>query len=248
MKVIIVDDEEQVRESLTQLLDIYCSDVDIVGSYSTLHEGLISIKQKKPDVVLLDIEIGKENGFDIFKHFAHPDFKVVFITAYQNYAVQAFRFSAMDYLLKPVDPDLLVAALNKAVDKIEQEKLSLKIEGFLGNLSGNKKANKKVVLKTTDNIHVVNLGDILYCEADRSYTSFFLNDKSRIVVSTTLGEYEELFEAYDFIRVHQSFLVNLDYVKRFEKSDGGKLILKNEAHVPVSNRKKETLLQRLAQL
>jgi two-component system LytT family response regulator len=158
------------------------------------------------------------------KNFPSPAFKVIFITAYQEYAIQAFRFSALDYLLKPVDPDLLSQALKKAHDAIDREKVSLKIESFLYNMDDLSKGKKKVILKTADNIHVVSMQDIMYCEADRSYTHFYLADKTRIMVSTTLGDYEEMFTEHGFLRIHQSYLLNVSYIKRYEKGEGGKAV------------------------
>ena len=248
LKIILVDDEENVREALEQLIQLYHPNFTICASCSSISSATEAIKQHQPDVLLLDIEIGNESGFDIFKHFSQPNFRVIFITAYQDYAVQAFRFSALDYLLKPVDPILLEAALKKASDAIDHEKITLKIDSFLHNMSGLTKDSKKIVLKTSDTIHLVKLRDIIYCEADRSYTTFYLADKSRILVSTTMGEYEELFSDFGFFRIHQSFLLNLDFFKRYEKGDGGKAILTDNMSLPVATRKKDQLLQHLANL
>ncbi|MGZ3885041.1 MAG: LytR/AlgR family response regulator transcription factor, partial [Bacteroidia bacterium] len=179
-------------------------------------------------------------------HFPSPRFKVIFITAYQHYAVQAFRFAALDYILKPADPEVLSQALKKAVDNIDRERLSVKIDSFLNNMDS--KQSKKVVLKTADNIHVISLQEILYCEADRSYTIFYLADKSRIMVSNTLGQYEELFGDYGFLRIHQSYLLNVSYIRRYEKGDGGKIILSDNISLPVATRKKDQLLQLLSRL
>ena len=248
LKVILVDDEENVREALSAMLDLYHPEVELKASCSSVSSAILEIEKHKPDVVLLDIEIGNENGFDLFKHFSKPTFKVIFITAFQQFALQAFRFAALDYILKPVDPDLLSDALKKATASIDSEKLNLKIDSFLHNMESGSKEKKKIILKTAENIHVVNLSDILYCEADRSYTNFYLVDKSRIMVSNTMGDYEELFKEYNFLRIHQSYLLNLDYLKRFEKSEGGKAILKDNTSLPVATRKKEQLLHRLANL
>lgn len=246
LKIIIVDDEENVREALEQLIHLYHSDITICASCNSLSSAVLAIKQYQPDILLLDVEIGVENGFDIFKHFPEPDFRAIFITAYQQYAVQAFRFAAIDYLLKPVDPDLLNDALKKSGDVIDRKKIALKINSFLHNMNDISKDFKRIILKTADSVHLVNLRDIMYCEADRSYTNFYLDDKSRIMVSHTMGEYEELFSGYGFFRIHQSYLLNLNYFKRYEKGDGGKAILKDNTALPVATRKKDQLLQLLA--
>jgi two-component system, LytTR family, response regulator len=248
MKLFIIDDEDHVRASITTMLNLYYKNAEIVGSCSSINTAVPLIHERQPDVVMLDVEVGKESGFDLFNYFSQPNFKIIFITAYQHYALQAFRFSALDYLLKPIEPDLMVAALEKAKHTLDSESLTLKISSFLSHIDSPKKQTKKIVLKTAESVFVVNITDIIYCEADRSYTSFYLVDKSRIVVSTSLGEYEDLLVDFNFLRVHQSYLANLEYVKRYEKHDGGRLIFKNEAAVPVATRKREVLLQQLSKL
>ena len=243
LKVAIIDDEEHVREALTNMLKLYLNSLEWVESFSTVDSAVNFIKHHKIDVLLLDINVGKENGFSIFKHFPTPDFKVIFVTAYQQYAIEAFRFSAIDYLLKPVDPDKLVEAVGRANDLIDKEKMFLKIDSLLHNLNIQQKTKKKMVLKTSDSIHVVNPEEIMYCEADGSYTRFHLADGSRIMVTKTLGAYEEVLETGNFLRIHQTYLLNLDYLKRFDKAEGGRVILKDGTSLPVASRKKEQLLQ-----
>lgn len=248
LKLILIDDEERVRQAIAQLLELYHPECEIVASCSSLSSAIAIIRQNPPDAVLVDVEIGHENGFDIFKAFPKPAFKVIFITAYQQYAIQAFRFAALDYLLKPIQAELLAETLKRADDELQREKLNLRLDAFLHNISSPPKAGKKIVLKTTGSIHLVELKDIMYCEADRGYTNFYLADKSRIMVSTTLGEYEELFEACGYCRIHQSYLLNLTYFKRYDKADGGMAILKDNTSLPVATRKKEQLLQKLSEL
>ncbi len=248
LKLLIADDEQNVREALSRMVALYNANIKLVAATDSVSTTINAIKEHEPDLVLLDIEMKEGSGFDVLRHFPAPSFKVIFITAFQQHAVQAFRFSALDYLLKPVDPELLSEALTKAVDSLDREKLSLKIESFMFNMDTMSKGMKKIILKTANNIHVVNLHDIVYCEADRSYTNFYLADKSRIMVSSTLGHYEDMFENYGFLRIHASFLVNIDYVKRYEKGEGGRVILTTDAHLPVAARKKEHLLQLLARL
>ena len=248
MKILIADDEKNVREALAEMIQLYCSDVTIVASTHNVSTTIESINKHHPDVILLDIDLKDGTGFDVLKQYKTPTFKVVFITAFQQYALEAFRFSAMDYLLKPVDPDLFVQAINKVSETIDKEKLSLKIESFLYNMDAISKGDKKIILKTSDNIHVVNVKDIMYCEADHSYTNFYLADRSRIMVSKTLGEYDELLSAHNFIRIHQSYLLNINYIKRYEKGDGGTIILTDDTPLPVATRKKEQLMQFLSKL
>jgi two-component system LytT family response regulator len=244
-KVLIVDDEQHVIEALTNIIKTYTSDFEIAATCYSLQSAKENILKHQPDIVLLDVEIGNETGMDIAKYFPHPPFKLIFITAHQNYAVSAFRLSAVDYLLKPVDPDLLIEALEKAKNSIAAELISSKLDHLLHNTSLNNKKDKKVVLKTSDNMHVLSLADIVYCKAERNYTKFYLSDKNNILVSVALGEYEDIFNAFGFIRIHQSYLLNIDYIKRYEKTDGGSVILKDGSSLPVATRKKDSLITML---
>lgn len=248
LKLLIADDEINVRESLELLVKMYCPDIEIVAMTDSVSATVKAIQFHKPHIVLLDIEMKEGTGFDVLKNFSAPTFKVVFITAHQEFALKAFRFSALDYLLKPVDPDELVEAITKAVGIIEKEKISMKIDSFFENMEQMSKGMKKIVIRTAEDIHVVQLQDIMYCEADRSYTIFNLKDNKRILVSTTLGEYEEMLQEYNFLRIHQSYLVNINFIKRYEKSDGGKVVLTNDVKIPVATRKKDHLLQLLNKL
>lgn len=246
LKLLIADDEKNVREGLSHIINTLDPEILVLKGTDSVSSTIKSINEQQPDVVLLDIEMKEGTGFDVLKHFPSPKFKVIFITAFQQYAIEAFRFSAIDYILKPVDPDRLMETITRTSDIIEREKISLQIESLFYNLSQNGKKLKKVVLRTTNALHVVNTEDILYCEADRSYTTFYLLDKTRIMVSNTLGHYEEMFDATTFLRVHASFLVNMNYIKRYEKGDGGRLVLQGEIEIPVSKSKKDYLLQLLS--
>ncbi len=248
LKIIIVDDEANVREAIGQMLKLFSEDTQLIGSYSNIAAAVKAIREDKPHIVLLDIEIGQDNGFDVLKHFPNPGFKVIFITGYQQYAVQAFRFAALDYLLKPVDPDQLSDAIKKAFDAVDREKFSLKIDSFIHNMGSMAHKAKKIVLRTADNMHIVNLNDIMYCESERSYTTFFMADKTKVMVSQTLGDYEDMFNDYGFMRIHKSYLINLQFIKRYEKGDGGTVILNGNISLPVATRKKEQLMELLAKL
>jgi two-component system LytT family response regulator len=247
LKVIIADDIKDIRESISKSLAKHCPNVQLVASTSSVEETTAAIKQHNPDIVLLDIEMKDGTGFDVVKNFHNPSFKIIFITAYQQYSLEAFQFSALDYILKPVDPEHLVKAINKANDVVDREKLMLKIDSFLYNMKEASKGPKKIVLKTSDTIHVVALNEIVYAEADHRYTSFYLMDSTRIVVTKTLGGYEELFANHNFLRIHQTYLINIDYIKRYNKQ-GGSVLLVNDITLPVAVRKKDQLLQALSSL
>lgn len=247
LKAIIVDDEEEVRNALQGLISFYHPEVKICALCGTVDEALTQIDEHDPGILFLDVEIGDELGFDILKKVQHSGFDVIFITAHHQYAVEAFRFSALDYLLKPVDPDLLAGAVRKASERADGNSLSLKINTFLHNMK-HAGESKKIVLKTVDTVYLVNLCDIMYCVADRSYTTFYMSDNTRITVSNTMGDYEELFKGHGFFRIHQSYLINLRYFRHYEKKDGGRAVMKNNEALPVATRKKDTLIQLLSTL
>lgn len=246
LKAILIDDEAHALEALGQLLELYHPALTVAASCNTMPAAVQAIQLHKPDLILLDIDLGQESGFDLFKHFPNPAFSIIFITAHNHYAVQAFRFAALDYLMKPVSSALLAEAIEKATHAAHLGQISLKIDSFFHNKQHDKKAGKRIILNTAEKIHLVALEEIMYCEADRGYTVFYLADNSRIVVSKTMGDYEELFTGHDFFRIHQSYLLNLNYFKAYEKADGGKAVLKNGMGLPVATRKKDLLLQNLA--
>jgi len=248
VKAVLVDDESGSREVLRGLLQRYFPGIVIAGEADHAQQAYELILEVQPQLVFLDIQMPRGDGFSLLRRFEAVPFEVIFVTSYDQYAINAIRFNALDYLLKPVDPDQLSEALTRAADSLDREKMSLKIESFLFNMDNLAKGQKKIVLKTSSNIHIVNLQDVVYCEADRSYTNFYLADKSRIMVSSTLGQYEEMFEGYGFLRIHASYLVNIDFVKRYEKGEGGRVILAGDIELPVAARKKEYLLQLLSRL
>lgn len=248
MKILIADDEKNVREALAEMIRLFAVNMEIVACADSVATAIEGINKYQPDVVLLDIDLVDGSGFDVLKYYQNPTFKVIFITAFQEYAIEAFRFSAMDYLLKPVDPKLLENALMKVESSAEKDKISLKVASFMHNMDTLSRNAKKVILKTSDSVYVVNVKDIMFCEADRTYTTFFLSDKSKIVVSRALGEFDELFSSYGFLRIHQSFLLNIDFVKRYDKGSGGTVVLTDNTSLPVATRKKDLLLQFLSKL
>jgi two-component system LytT family response regulator len=245
IKLIIADDADAVRDSLSDLVNSYCPNAKLVACTDSVLSTIKAIKEHEPDAILLDVEMKDGTGFDVLKYFQSPSFKVIFVTAYSQYALEAFNFSALDYLMKPVDGEKLSKAITKAIDAVDTQRLATKIDAFLHNLVPDSK--KKIILKTTENVHVVNVSDIVYCEADHSYTNFFLVDGTRIMVSITLGDYEEMLQSHKFIRIHQSFLVNINYLKTFNKVDNTALLSTGKS-LSVSARKRDHLLQILGSL
>ena len=241
IQVIIVDDEKLIREMIAGILETKCPDITIVAEADGVESAYQLIQQHKPDLVLLDIKMSDGTGFDLLEKLDTINFKVVFVTAYEEYAIKAFEYSAIDYVVKPFNPENLVQAIKKAEHSIQAE-LSLKLNTLLSNLSTPSHDNKKLVLKTSDNIHIINVNNIIRLESDQNYSIFHIVDGRKIMVSKTLGEYDELLAQDDFFRVHKSHLINLKQIKRYEKANGGSLVMNNDSYVPVASRKKDQLL------
>jgi two-component system LytT family response regulator len=242
LRTIIIDDEAHMRQSLETLLKANCPNVKIVSKADSVISGVESIEKLHPDLVLLDIKMDDGTGFDLLDQLPSIDFKVIFITAYDEFAIQAIKFSALDYLLKPVDVDDLVHSIGKAENMILKE-LKIKLNVLEDNLQTDDGLKKKIILKTFDNIHLVKVRDIIYCESDINYTRFHLIDGQEIIISVTLKEYDDMLSKSGFFRVHKSYLVNLSHIERFEKREGGSVILTNSHKVPVASRKREHLLE-----
>ncbi len=240
-RTLIIDDETHVRETLTSLLQDYCPQVKIVGEANSVASGIKAIREKSPELVLLDIKMDDGTGFDLLEHFDNITFKIIFITAYEQHALEAFKFSAVDYILKPVNPDKLADAVKRA-EKLVQQTFNTQLGALRENLAPESKKSKKIVLKTLDNIYLLNTNDIIQCEADSSYTVVETIEDEKIVVSKVLKEYDELLSGYGFFRVHRSHLVNLQHIKRFEKQEGGYVVMTNNNKIPVSSRSRERLL------
>ena len=244
LRTIIIDDEESVRRTLEKLLKRDCQNVKLVAEADGVNSGVETIKKYHPDLILLDIKMDDGTGFDLLKQLEPVDFKVIFITAYDQYAIKAIKFSALDYLLKPVDPEDLIEAVNKA-EKMVMHELNRQLDTLEANMLTQDKSKKKIILKTFDNIHLVKLNDIVYCESNDNYTNFHLLNNKKILVSNTLKEYDEMLSEFGFFRAHKSYLINLIHIDRFEKADGGTIVLINEIKLPVASRKKEQLLEML---
>jgi len=242
IKAIIIDDEKRARETIRSLVELYCKNIIIVAEAENIVQAETEITKNNPDLIFLDISMPGGNGFDLLKKYRTLPFKVIFITAHNEHAIKAFKFSALDYILKPINPDELIAAVDKAESLIEKENVNQRLDIFMSNMESKTMDAKKIVLKTSDNIHIINVNDIVRCEADRNYSSFFLTNGKTILVSNTLKDYDELLSSFRFFRAHQSHLVNLNHIERYEKKDGGCLIMKDGSTVPVSVRKKEELL------
>jgi len=245
IKAVIVDDESCFREMVSTLLGDYFPDVEVVAFAEGVDDAVAAVEQYRPALLFLDIEIKGGTGFHVLQRLKYKDFKLIFITAFNEFAIQAIKFSAIDYILKPINEFEFKAGVEKALSGIGND-TPLQSENLLFNYADVN--HKKLVLRTAQEIHVVKLADLVRCEADNAYTTFILVSGEKIVVSKGLGEYAEMLSGYGFVRPHQSHLVNIDYIRKFDKSEGGRLVLKDRTSVPVSTRHKNRLLETLGKL
>ncbi|HOW26296.1 MAG TPA: LytTR family DNA-binding domain-containing protein [Bacteroidales bacterium] len=247
LRTLIIDDEAHIRDSLSKILAKRCPQVTVTGEAQDVRSGRSAIQELHPDLVLLDIQMTDGTGFDLLYSLPSIDFRIIFVTAYDQYAIQAIKFSAVDYLLKPVNPEELEEAVGKA-DQVIQKQFNLQMKALEENLKAVPRQRKKLILKTTENIHLVDLPDIVSCESADNYTVVHLQGGERIMVSKTLKEYDELLSDCGFFRVHKSFLINVGHIKRFEKQDGGQIVLTNDIKIPVASRKRDELLEMLERM
>ena len=239
MKAIIVEDKEYIRKGLLNLLAIIDADVEVIGECESVQEAVIVAKTCKPELVFLDINLTDGTAFDFLDHLESIDFKIIFITAYEEYALKALKIGAVDYLLKPVDVEELKTALQKVakITASDQKHQIAKAKQVFNN-EGN-----HIILSFHDSYQVINLDELIYCESDKGYTTFYCSDGNKHLVSKTLKDFEERLLEANFQRPHQSFMINMKFVDKYDKS--GTIYLKNGTKIPVSSRKKETFLSSL---
>jgi two-component system LytT family response regulator len=242
IKIFIVDDERRARLSLAHVIRLHYPEAEICGEAGSIREAEGSVRRQDPDVLLLDIKMSDGNGFDLLERMMPFKFKVIFVTAYNQFAIRAFRYHAIHYLVKPVVPAELVSALNQARQLMQTEQENQKLRSLLSDL---KKEEGKIVLKTQEATYILPVNEIIRCEADRNYTRFFLLNKKNILVSGGLKEYEEMLKQYKFIRPHHSHLVNPSFILRLDKKNSGILILKDGSEIPVSTRKHSEIVQQI---
>lgn len=242
LKAVIVEDEKSSRDTLKGYLQKYCSDIIVVGEAENARRGVEEIEKQQPDIVFLDVEMPFGNAFDVLEQVESHNFETIFITAYDNYAVKALNFSASYYMLKPIDIDELVEAVNRVVEKKRTNEHALRTKVLIENLKIENKQLQKIILPLIDGFQVVKVGDIVRLQAQDNFTYFHFFDKTKQLVCRTLKFYEEVLSELDFIRVHKSHLINLQYVKRYKKGKGGQVMLADGSEVEVSqNRKAEFL-------
>lgn len=243
MKAVIVEDEMHNREALKNLLVEFCNDVTVVGVAGSVPEAILVINQTRPDVIFLDIELQTGTGFDVLAQLTDSNPEVIFTTAFEHYAIKAIKFSSLDYLLKPIDMEELQNAVAKARARKHESVHKQQLEVLLANLNAN--TLKKICLATADRIEFVRVEDIIMCEANGSYTNVYLKDHRKILVSKHLKEYETLLADERFMRVHNSFLINLNEVKQFVKSEGGYILMNDNRQVSISPKRRDEFFARM---
>lgn len=244
LRAVLIDDVAAARQTLQADLAAYCPDVAVVGEAEGVVSGAKALRQLTPDLVFLDIQMQDGTGFDLLEVMGATPFRVIFTTAHDGFAIKAFRFAAIDYLLKPVDPDELMEAVAKVRDLSPTQPEH--VQALLGNVQ--ERQHSRLALHTMDKIHVVHIRDILRCESSANYTIFHFADQRQLLVTKTLKEFDQLLSNHGFLRVHQSHLVNVEYIKEFVKADGGYLRLRDHSEVPVSSRKRSQVMQMLSAL
>jgi two-component system LytT family response regulator len=242
LKAILLEDEQLSRETLRNYLVKYCPDINIIAEAANIIEGRQLIDRHKPDLVFLDVEMPFGNAFDLLEQFDEITFETIFVTAYSNYAIQALNLSAAYYLLKPIDIDELVKAVNKIKETVENNKNLIHTRILIENVKIENKQLHKIVLPLIDGFEVVKVNEIVRCEANDNFTVFHLTNNRKVMICRTLKYYEDLLTAYDFIRVHKSHLLNFQYIKQYKKGKGGQVIMADGKEVELSPiRKKEFL-------
>lgn len=246
IKTILIDDEPRGLTSLQRLLELNCPEVNVIGSCSNADEAIKAISELQPELVFLDIAMPGKNGFELLKELPEINFEIIFVTAHDNFTSQALHLSAVDYLLKPVDDDLLVDAVKRAARRIGDKDGKQQIETFLHNMVQSGAEQKmKLCIPSMKGFQVVEIGDIVYCEASSNYTNFYFTNRSLICASKPIHEYETLLQDAGFVRVHKSYVVNLDHIREYVRGEGGSIILTGGQEIEVSRRKKELLMQRM---
>lgn len=247
IKAVIIDDEQPMRELIKHLLSSNFTDILVVGEADSVDDGIEVIASCQPQLVLLDIEIKGGTGFNILQKIKPYDFKLIFITAFNNFAIKAFKFSAMDYILKPVNEFEFVESIERVIKPMDYAMAPMQFDHFIDHYE-KKTQHRKLLLRTSEALHLVDIANIIYCKSDNSYTTFFMNNGPDILVSKPMKEYAALLEDYNFIRPHQSFIINIQYVSKIDKSDGGFVILTNGKEIPVSARRKQSFLSELERI
>jgi two-component system, LytTR family, response regulator len=248
VRCVLIEDEPDNRQNLRLLLGTYCPQLEIVGEAGSVEEGLITIRQARPELIFLDVELQDGTGFDLLMGLQGMDVNVIFVTAYTHYAIKAIKFNAVDYIMKPIDIHELCQAVDKASRKTEAKDSLLKIRNLITNLGTTDSSSKRIALASVDSLKMVEVRNIIRLEGENNYTRFYFKSESPMLVSKTIKEYEGMLQDFDFFRVHQSHLVNMAFVASYMKGEGGYLVMTDGAQVAVSRHRKPELIERLSRV
>jgi two-component system LytT family response regulator len=249
MRAILVDDEPDGIRTLKKMLEIHCPQVDIAATCANADTAKRELEDIKPDLVFLDIQMPGKSGLELLEELPVKDFEVIFVTAHNEYMLKALQYSAADYLLKPVDEDRLIEAVQRVEKRLEEDKKEDRTETLLHNLSNaGMPSEMRLCLPTMKGFIILKLEDIIYCEAERSYTVFHLEGNKSVTVSKPLLDYDHLLKDTSFLRIHKSYLINLHHVKEYQRGEGGTVIMSNNAEIEVSRRKKEQFLLKIKEV
>lgn len=248
MKAILVDDEPDGIRTLKKMLEVHCPNVNVTATCADAVSAKHQIEQINPDIVFLDIQMPGKSGFELLTELPTKNFEIIFVTAHNEYMLQALQFSAADYLLKPVDEDRLTEAVQRVEKRLQAGKKDNQREVLLHNLGKNNPAEMRLCLPTLKGFIVLKLEEIIYCEAERSYTIFYLDNGKTVTVSKPLFDYDNLLKDASFFRIHKSFLINLIHVREYQRGEGGVVIMSNNAEIEVSRRKKDQFLLRIKEV
>ncbi|MEX0290834.1 MAG: LytR/AlgR family response regulator transcription factor [Flavobacteriaceae bacterium] len=248
IRAIIIDDEYDGRESLEQALGEYCPEVQIVAVCEGPEQGIVAIQDFKPDLVFLDIQMPRMSGFDVLQQLSPIYFQVIFVTSYDRYAIKAIKFSALDYLLKPVDVDELIGAVSKVKNQLSSPGNAHHYQSVINNIQYTSGKIDKLAIPTFEGIDFYNTEDIIYCQAEGNYTTLFMLLNKKEVVSRNLKDFENLLTGSGFCRVHKSYLINMKHIHKYVRGDGGYVVLSEDHHVDISRRRKEAFLRRFEKI
>lgn len=243
MKALVIDNEIGIRESLVAAIRAFCPKILEIEEANSVASGKIKILSSKPDLVFLDVELGDGTGMDLLSQLDTIPFHLIFITAYNQYAIDAFKYSAIDFLLKPINSEELVRSVDRAEKKSSNENSLRQFEVLKSDLESKNSSDKKIVLSEQDSIHILKCKDIIYCSSEGNYTTFYTSTKEgKIVISKNLKVFDDMLSPLGFMRVHNSYLINISKIEKYDKGDGGFLFVESGAKIPVSQRKKEALM------
>lgn len=245
VSALIIDDERSNREFLSVVLADFCPSVQVVAEADSMDSGLEMIRKHDPDILFLDIQMPNGDGFELLSKVDSPRFQLIFVTAYDKYAIRSFKHSAIDYLLKPIDPEDLVGAVDRAQARIQNQEVTFNLQTLVNNLRNNDPNNQKLIVKDRKGLVVIRLDDVVRCEADGNYSVFHLTTGAKVTAAKSIKHFEEILENKQFVRIHNSHLVNMNHIVKYIRGRGGIVITSDDAELEVSRGKRDHFLRRL---